>query len=238
MCFSLQFSLGYQQHNSYISKVFQEDEIHIVNAERVFKKREGELKVTASVVITFQVETEKRPDTVLILGEKYQVHQYIPEPVMCFNCQRLGHRAINCKGKQFCAKCSDNHRADECESSTKKCPNCLGSHSSSYRGCPAWKSSRAVIKVSVSENISRSAAAARVESGQSYAAAAAAGARPTPANQQAAAVTTTMMGPRNGQSTSSNPAEGPTSVDPMSQPQTQKERLKKNNPKPTESWRQ
>ena len=145
------------------SAYYQDDKIKI-KVERVKKRREGELRVTATVINTFEAEKEKRPEIVVILNQNYQVQQHVPEPIMCFNCQRFGHKADACKGKQRCAKCGGPHRAENCDSGIKKCPNCPGSHSSSR--CPAWKNSQTVIKVAVSENISWAAAAAKVQSGK------------------------------------------------------------------------
>ncbi len=33
----------------------------------------------------------------------YNVREYVPKPMRCYNCQRFGHTASTCKGKRRCA---------------------------------------------------------------------------------------------------------------------------------------
>ena len=49
----------------------------------------------------------------------------------CNKCQGLGHYYKECqKTESTCAKCSGEHRTDECTSSTLKCINCVNNGSS------------------------------------------------------------------------------------------------------------
>ncbi len=76
----------------------------------------------------------------LFIGyKKLKVEKYI-QPVkiiQCYNCQKFGHFASNCKVKETtCAKCSGEHRVKECKVTILKCANCGNEHTSSYGGCP------------------------------------------------------------------------------------------------------
>ena len=60
----------------------------------------------------------------------------------CFNCQCFGHSAQNCKSKQKCVICGENHSHKGCpkkEAKQPKCANCSGPHVASYEGCPEYK---------------------------------------------------------------------------------------------------
>lgn len=60
----------------------------------------------------------------------YNVREYIPKPVRCYNCQRFRHLAKVYKGKKRCARCGGNHGYEECNRSAHpKCCNCGGNHS-------------------------------------------------------------------------------------------------------------
>ncbi|KAL0153030.1 hypothetical protein M9458_051629, partial [Cirrhinus mrigala] len=54
-------------------------------------------------------DQEKLPEKVYIGFMCYDVRLYIPPPIRCFKCQRYGHVAAVCKGKQRCGKCSGEH---------------------------------------------------------------------------------------------------------------------------------
>ena len=60
----------------------------------------------------------------------------------CFNCQCFGHSAQNCKSKQKCVICVENHSHKGCprkEAKRPKCANCYGPHVASYKRCPEYK---------------------------------------------------------------------------------------------------
>lgn len=57
----------------------------------------------------------------------------------CYKCQQVDHTHHDCVNQQKCAKCSENHRTNECQitdTNLWKCPNCNGAHASWYYKCP------------------------------------------------------------------------------------------------------
>ncbi len=71
--------------------------------------------------------------------------------------------AAVCKGKQRCGKCSGDHEYGKCEEGAKlKCCNCVGEHSSAYRGCEVSKRQAEVQRVKVVQGISYAEAAKTV----------------------------------------------------------------------------
>ena len=79
-----------------------------------------------------------------VTGIIYKVEE-IRQPVsvrQCFNCHCFGHSAQNCKSKQKCVICGENHSHKGCpkkEAKQPKCANCSGPHVASYKGCPEYK---------------------------------------------------------------------------------------------------
>ncbi|GBN76756.1 Nucleic-acid-binding protein from transposon X-element [Araneus ventricosus] len=61
----------------------------------------------------------------------------------CFHCQAFSHVASKCKMIVKCVICAEQHDSRNCppkniENPTKKCANCGGPHTASYRGCPKF----------------------------------------------------------------------------------------------------
>ena len=43
----------------------------------------------------------------------------------CYGCGQFNHKSTECKNKQACSKCGDEHKTSECTSSSLKCVNCV-----------------------------------------------------------------------------------------------------------------
>ncbi|GBO39810.1 hypothetical protein AVEN_226879-1 [Araneus ventricosus] len=62
----------------------------------------------------------------------------------CFHCQSFAHTASKCRMNVKCAICAESHDSRELahkknlENPKKKCANCGGPHTASYRGCPNY----------------------------------------------------------------------------------------------------
>lgn len=84
----------------------------------------------------------------------FNVREYIPPPLRCHKCQRYGHTAHVCKGKQRCGRCGGDHAYGEGGSNVtiKRC-NCGGNHTAAYRGCEVWKKAVEVQKVKSNQKI-------------------------------------------------------------------------------------
>ena len=53
----------------------------------------------------------------------------------CYRCQRYGHKAAVCKGKERCGKCAGDHRTSLCAGGPPLCVNCGASHHSGSKSC-------------------------------------------------------------------------------------------------------
>ncbi len=106
----------------------------LLEAKRLKTTRNGEKCNSLSVTIKF--DEHRLPCKVLTGYMSYEVRPYIPPPLRCFKCQKYGHVAAICKGKQRCGRCAGKHKYEKCQEGAKlKHYNCEGEHSSAYRGC-------------------------------------------------------------------------------------------------------
>ena len=93
----------------------------------------------------------KRNEVHPIYSIRYLLHRKITVeeprkrtgPVQCTNCQEFGHTKAYCRLPSVCVICGDLHGTSSCtlskdDTSAKKCSNCGGPHTASYRGCPVY----------------------------------------------------------------------------------------------------
>ena len=92
------------------------------------------------------------PQVVSIGFLRFRTRTYNPPPLRCYNCNRYGHIARNCRSSQRCKKCGDKHSHAGCTNSPR-CSNCGGPHSAAYGGCPRYRLETHVKSVMTSENV-------------------------------------------------------------------------------------
>ena len=123
------------------------NKISYAKAERYKSKRDGRILPMFQLEISDPAEAEALLSQNLmcnVTGIVYKVEEF-RQPVsvrQCFNCQCFGHSAQNCKSKQKCVICGENHSHKGCpkkEVKQPKCANCSGPHVASYKGCPEYK---------------------------------------------------------------------------------------------------
>ena len=130
------------------------------NAKRM--TRGVEKKETETVLIEFEAEVV--PKELFYGFIKYNVREFVPKPLRCFNCQEYGHIAKVCTGRRRCARCGEDHEYGNCGANTRpKCCNCGGDHSVAFWGCEAMKKAASVQQIRVKENVSYAEAVKRVE---------------------------------------------------------------------------
>ena len=106
------------------------------------------------------------PPSVTLGFQRYQIRTYVPSPWQCFNCQRYGHNASDCRSKPRCLLCAGGHKTAECPLKTNnspampipatnlKCANCSGNHTANYGGCNRMQEAREVEKVRAHHRLS------------------------------------------------------------------------------------
>jgi len=74
----------------------------IVKASRLQISRNGKKTDSLAVLLEFEKVLAKK---IRIGYMSYEVREFIPAPLRCFKCQRMGHTAGQWKGKQRCVRC-------------------------------------------------------------------------------------------------------------------------------------
>ena len=123
------------------------NKISYAKAERYKSKRDDRVLPMFQLEISDPAEAEALLSKNLmcnVTGIVYKVEEFrLPVSVrQCFNCQCFGHSAQNCKSKQKCVVCGENHSHKGCpkkEAKQPKCVNYSGPHVASYKGCPEYK---------------------------------------------------------------------------------------------------
>lgn len=77
---------------------------------------------------------------------RYPVRPFVPRPLQCHKCFKIGHVQGFCTRDLVCAKCGGNHHVDSCESQAYRCPNCNGEHLATDKGCPSLKNEVKALK--------------------------------------------------------------------------------------------
>ena len=135
---------------------------NVSRVKRLQKTINGERVDSMSVLLEFQDLV--LPEKVKIGCMSFPVRLYTPPPLRCYKCQRYGHIAAACKGKQRCLKCGGEHRVEECKAEGQdKCCNCGGQHRVTFGGCEVRKRAVEIEQVKAVNNISYAEAVKKVQ---------------------------------------------------------------------------
>ena len=108
---------------------------------------------TRSIILSF--DTNSLPENITLCYQRFTVKQYVPPVVRCFQCQRFGHTAQQCRGKARCVRCGGPHSFDQCERKENPiCVNCGEKHSAAYNGCLEAKKAKELQKIRVENKLS------------------------------------------------------------------------------------
>lgn len=133
------------------TEIVEEMKIQGVTEVYKFTKLNEDMKTrsaTGKMVLTFDLY--RLPSIVDVAWYKCKVDHYIPNPMMCKNCQRLGHTNKRCKGEATCPQCSlPPHDKEKCTRTL--CTNCSGDHSSTDKSCPRYIQMKEILKIKTKE---------------------------------------------------------------------------------------
>lgn len=151
----------------------------VISAQRITKKMNGGDQKTFSVKLCFS--GSELPEYVILGYCRYPVKIYVKPVIQCYKCRRFFHFANECRSKQRCARCGEEHATPECSANRDqfKCVNCGKAHSAAYAGCSAYKEAKEVSSVASVEKVPI-AEAKRIVSNRLSFANAVSGERPPP----------------------------------------------------------
>ena len=107
--------------------------------ERMKRRVNGVLKDTHRHIITFN-----KPDLPQVIKLTDWHHElidlYIPNPMRCMNCKRLGHTKKWCRrSSPTCSKCAEEHDPALGCNKPLRCVNCSEEHNALERKCPFYQ---------------------------------------------------------------------------------------------------
>ena len=74
----------------------------VIKLDRILIFRDGQRKATGTFILTFQ-----SPKYIRSGYYRVAVSQFIPNPIKCYKCQKLGHTKFNCRKNEVCNKCEE-----------------------------------------------------------------------------------------------------------------------------------
>ncbi|XP_017481602.1 PREDICTED: uncharacterized protein LOC108370729 [Rhagoletis zephyria] len=115
------------------------------------RKSQGETKHTGVILLSFNSYT--LPNKINIAWRMTTVRQYVPNPMSCKSCQKLGHTQKHCKGSPMCEICNfPAPHENDCV--RVMCANCSAEHRSSDNTCPKYKQTKEILKIKTLEKCS------------------------------------------------------------------------------------
>jgi len=117
------------------------EETGAIEVRRIYKcYSSGEKEPNTAIILSYSCSIEEIPSRVKIGYLTFKTRTYIPLVTRCYKCQKYGHIVANCrKERHTCPVCAGSHSYEECQTKdSKKCANCGGAHSVSFRECPKY----------------------------------------------------------------------------------------------------
>lgn len=106
-----------------------------------------------TVALTFVSST--LPPEVVIAHELFRIKKYIPRPLICYKCWRLGHHESTCGNEQKCRSCAAPHDKNSNCTGTRCCATCGQlDHLAGMMSCPLYAERQEAIKYAYEQNIS------------------------------------------------------------------------------------
>ncbi|XP_058817342.1 uncharacterized protein LOC131680644 [Topomyia yanbarensis] len=129
----------------------------VIDVRRITRRIENTRVNTPTLILTFHGTTF--PKHIYFGPLRVETREFIPNPMICFNCCSYGHTKDKCPGNTVCQNCSGAHKLekDACEEPAH-CKNCKGSHSPTSRVCPMYMKEEKILKLKIEKGISFSEA--------------------------------------------------------------------------------
>ncbi|XP_055914587.1 uncharacterized protein LOC129947870 [Eupeodes corollae] len=119
-------------------------DVYKFNKTMTNDKGKEETKPTGLMIFSFDLF--KIPESIEIGWYKTKLSEYIPNPMRCRQCQRLGHTTKWCKSPASCVTCNfPLHEGINC--TRTECANCSGPHPASSKNCLRYIQSKEVLEL-------------------------------------------------------------------------------------------
>ena len=147
-------------------QLMNENDLNVIRIDRLKRRDRNTNMWTDSQSLKLVYNSPSIATEVFIYKMKFNVRPYLPDPMQCYRCQRLGHTSKSCTARiQRCMLCGGTHSKDDCNTSIRFCVNCKEEgHSSNSRQCPSLATAREIDKVMAEQKIDYSTARHNVTS--------------------------------------------------------------------------
>lgn len=121
----------------------------VVECKKITKYNDGKTENTPLHILHFNQFSLPREIKIGFLNCK--VEPFIPTPIQCKNCFKLGHTKKYCNGNESCEICSSTtHEPSPC---TKiECVNCKHPHRSNNKKCPVIQQRQEILRIKTINN--------------------------------------------------------------------------------------
>ena len=110
-------------------------------------------KIVPSGVVLLSFDLFHLPSKIDISWRSVNVREYIPNPMRCKSCQKLGHTKNHCKNSPACVNCNlPPHNGEEC--TRIFCANCSADHPASAKTCKKFIQSKEILTIKTKEKCS------------------------------------------------------------------------------------
>ena len=123
----------------------------VINVHRIRRKVDGNFVPSTTLILT--CDRPSLPYRIHCEFFNLWVRQYVPNPLHCFKCQRLGHTQEHCMSQAICVSCGQKAHSPPCQSSPH-CINCDGPHDSNSRHCLKFHMGRVIQKIRSTDKVS------------------------------------------------------------------------------------
>ncbi|GFU15232.1 putative RNA-directed DNA polymerase from transposon X-element [Trichonephila clavipes] len=108
----------------------------------------------AEILANFLTKGPKLPSNIKAGYLHCKLRPYIPNPLLCFKCQRFGPSQNSCRGQLTCSRCAAvGHSSTDC-TLEPKCINCSQIHTADSKLCPKQKTEQEIQTIKTNRNIS------------------------------------------------------------------------------------
>jgi hypothetical protein len=126
----------------------------VKRVRRFYKQGPESAKIPLTTVALTFVSSTLPPD-VVIAHELFRIKKYIPRPLICYKCWRLGHHESTCGYDQKCRSCAAPHEKNSDCTGTRCCATCGQlDHFAGMMSCPLYAERQEAIKCAYEQNIS------------------------------------------------------------------------------------
>lgn len=117
---------------------------HVTEVQKIRKLVDGKVENSPLHILSFDLYA--LPNEIKIGFQNVKVDYYIPKPMQCKSCHRIGHTKKRCRGVPMCNTCSMPIHNEESPCESIKCINCNYQHRSTNKQCPTFLKKQEIIK--------------------------------------------------------------------------------------------